>query len=142
MDVKRVVGYREFCNKLWNIVKFALTNFPADFKPKEDGIDSLTGKLSLADKWILTRCSQLIASTNQNLNDYKFGDYSNNLYEFWKKEVADVYLEAIKPVVKSGDCEAALNTLYVILDASLKMLHPAMPYITEELYQRLPHLPH
>jgi len=141
LDVKRVVGYREFCNKLWNIVKFALSNFPADFKPKEDGVASLEGKLSLADKWILTRCSQLITSTNQNLADYKFGEYSNNLYEFWKKELADVYLEAIKPVVKSGDSEAALNTLYIVLDASLKMLHPSMPYISEELYQRLPHLP-
>ena len=142
MDVKRVVGYREFCNKLWNIVKFALSNFPTDFKPKEDGVTSLESKLSLADKWILTRCSKLIDSTNQNLADYKFGDYSNDLYEFWKKELADVYLEAIKPVVKSGDSEAALNTLYLVLDASLKMLHPAMPYISEELYQRLPHLSH
>jgi valyl-tRNA synthetase len=78
--------------------------------------------------------------SNQNLEDYKFGDYSNNLYEFWKKELADVYLEAIKPVVKSGNSEAALNTLYLVLDACLKLLHPAMPYITEELYQRLPHL--
>ena len=87
MDVKRVVGYREFCNKLWNIVKFALSNFPTDFKPKEDGVTSLESKLSLADKWILTRCSKLIDSTNQNLADYKFGDYSNDLYEFWKKNL-------------------------------------------------------
>ena len=64
------------------------------------------------------------------------------LYDFWKKEVADVYLEAIKPVMKDGDAaskDASLNTLYICLDYALKMLHPTMPYLTEELYQRLPH---
>ena len=68
----------------------------------------------------------------------------NNLYDFWKKDLADVYLEATKPVMKSDRPEskaAALNTLYICLDAALKMLHPTMPYLTEELYQRLPHLP-
>lgn len=73
--------------------------------------------------------------------EYKFGDMANGLYDFWKKDLADVYLEAIKPTVKSGDCEASLNTLYTVLDASLKLLHPTMPFITEELYQRLPHHP-
>lgn len=65
---------------------------------------------------------------------------ANGLYDFWKKDLADVYLEAIKPKVRSGDCDATLNTLYLVLDRALKMLHPTMPYITEELYQRLPHL--
>jgi len=61
----------------------------------------------------------------------------NNLYDFWKKDLADVYLEAMKPVMRSGSDQskaAALNTLYICLDAALKMLHPTMPYITEELY--------
>jgi len=64
------------------------------------------------------------------------------LHEFWKKELADVYLEAIKPVMKSenqAQKQAALNTLYLCLDTALKLLHPTMPYLTEELYQRLPH---
>lgn len=64
------------------------------------------------------------------------------LHEFWKKELADIYLEAIKPVMKSDNKqqkEAALNTLYICLDTALKLLHPTMPYLTEELYQRLPH---
>ena len=67
----------------------------------------------------------------------------NNLYDFWKKDLADVYLEAIKPVMKSDSASkktAALNSLYICLDAALKMLHPTMPYITEELFQRLPHV--
>jgi valyl-tRNA synthetase len=64
------------------------------------------------------------------------------LYDFWVKEFADYYLESTKPVFKGGDAEAkkaALNTLYICLDCGLKMLHPVMPYITEELWQRLPH---
>jgi valyl-tRNA synthetase len=67
----------------------------------------------------------------------------NNLYDFWKKDLADVYLEAMKPVMKSDDVNkktAALNSLYIVLDFALKMLHPTMPYITEELFQRLPHV--
>ena len=64
------------------------------------------------------------------------------LYDFWLKELADYYVEAIKPVMKGDDAEAkkaALNTLYICLDAALRMLHPTMPYLTEELFQRLPH---
>ena len=143
LDVARVVGYREFCNKLWNIVKFALKNFPEGFQPQADGVKSIGQHLSLPDKWILTRLSQLIQSTNADFEAYRFGSMVNNLYDFWKKDLADVYLEAIKPVVRSEDANkktAALNSLYICLDAALKMLHPTMPYITEELFQRLPHI--
>jgi valyl-tRNA synthetase len=65
-----------------------------------------------------------------------------SLYDFWLKELADVYIEALKPVMKNGTEEekkAARNTLFRCLDSGLKLLHPSMPYITEELYQRLPH---
>ena len=91
----------------------------------------------------MTRLSKLIDSTNKDFEDFSFGTMSNNLYDFWKKDLADVYLEAIKPVMR-GDDEgkkaAALNTLYITLDAALKLLHPIMPYVTEELFQRLPHI--
>lgn len=142
LDVKRVVGYREFGNKLWNIVKFGMSNFPAGFEPSVTGIKDHAQHMSLADKWILGKLNQLVQSTNQHFTDYKFGDMVNGLYDFWKKELADVYLEAIKPVMKSdnqANKNAALNTLYLCLDQALKMLHPTMPYLTEELYQRLPH---
>jgi len=142
LDVKRVVGYREFCNKLWNILKFALSNFPSGFVAEKDGVSSQ--KLSLADKWILTRMSKLVTDTNKYYEEYKFGEMIQVLYDFWKKELADVYLEAIKPVMKGNDEEAkkaALNSLYICIDHGMKLLHPAMPYLTEELYQRLPHHP-
>lgn len=64
LDVSRVIGYKEFCNKLWNMIKFGLGNFPEGFQPKADGVASIKADLSLADKWILTRLSQLIESTN------------------------------------------------------------------------------
>lgn len=142
LDVARVIGYREFGNKLWNIVKFALKNFPEGFQPNADGVEQLRDHLSLPDRWILSRLGKLIESTNKDFTDYKFGSMVNNLYDFWKKDLADVYLEAIKPVMYGDDEQkkaAARNSLYICLDAALKMLHPTMPYITEELFQRLPH---
>lgn len=91
----------------------------------------------MSDKWILTRLSDLIDSTNKNFEEFKLGDMVTCLYDFWKKELADVYLEATKPIMKGSDAakkDAALNTLYICLDAGLKLLHPTMPYLTEELY--------
>ncbi len=119
-------------------MRFALGNFPPGFQPSP----ILEANLSLSDKWILTKTSQLIDSTNQNFEEFKLGEMATGLYDFWKKELADVYLEAIKPVMKGSDAakkDAALNTLYTVLDRALKLLHPTMPYLTEELYQRLPH---
>jgi len=98
-------------------------------------------KLSLSDKWILTRLSSLISLTNSRFDDYDFGYMVQGLYDFWLKELADYYIEALKPVMKSEDAEAkkaALNTLHICLDSALRMLHPTMPYLTEELFQRLP----
>lgn len=99
-------------------------------------------KLSLVDKWIINRLSEKITRTNQCFENYDFGTMVNGLYDFWLKELADFYIEAIKPVMKGNNKDAqkaALNTLYLCLDNGLKMLHPTMCYITEELYQRLPH---
>lgn len=140
LDVKRVIGFKQFCNKLWNINKFALTNFPAGFQPEKNGVEGL--KLSLSDKWILTRLQEATVQTNDRMEKYDFGTMVQGLYDFWLKELADYYIEALKPVMKGDDAEAkkaALNSLYICLNTALLLLHPAMPYITEELYQRLPH---
>lgn len=140
LSVPKVVGYKHFCNKLWNIVKFALTNFTEGFQPEAKGIEGL--KLSLSDKWIITKLSQLITATNERFDNYDYGWMVQGLYDFWLKELADYYIEAIKPVMKGKDeaaKKAVLNTLYLCLDSGLRMLHPTMPYLTEELFQRLPH---
>lgn len=115
-------------------------NFPAGFQPEKKGIEGL--KLSLSDKWIITKLSQLITATNERFDNYDYGNMVQGLYDFWLKELADYYVECIKPVMKGNDDaakKAVLNTLYICLDSGLKMLHPTMPYVTEELFQRLPH---
>jgi len=125
---------------LWNINKFALSNFTEGFQPEKTGVDGL--KLSLSDKWILTRLSECIKLTNERFEEFNMGDMSQGLYDFWLKELADYYIESLKPVMKGTDEEAkkaALNTLYTCLDSGLRLMHPAMPYLTEELFQRLPH---
>jgi valyl-tRNA synthetase len=112
-----------------------LTNLPPDFIPESTGAEGL--KLSLPDKWILTRLSKLIDSTNSNFNNYKFGEMIMSQYDFWLKELADVYIEALKPVMKGTDEDAkkaARNSLFTCLDLGLRMLHPSMPYLTEELF--------
>ena len=73
LDIKRVIGYKQFCNKLWNIVKFSLSNFPEGFVPEKQ-LDGL--KYSLVDKWILTRLNNLAKTCNENFGTYKFGDLS------------------------------------------------------------------
>ena len=76
------------------------------------------------------------------MTNYKFGEMVMGLYDFWLKELADVYIEAIKPVMRGTDEDAkiaARNTLFRCLDSGLRLLHPTMPYLTEELFQRLPH---
>jgi valyl-tRNA synthetase len=100
LDVKRVVGYKEFCNKLWNINKFALGNFPEGFTPHPEGLIGVEADLSLADKWILTRLNKVVLSTNQCFESYNFGQMTQGLFDFWQKELAAVYLESIKPVMR------------------------------------------
>lgn len=137
LDVSRVVGYKEFCNKLWNINRLAISLFPEGFKPLTEGPAVIAGDLSLSDKWILTRLSKLVGETNAHFEAYKFGEMVQGLYDFWWKELADIYCEAIKPVMRSDNEKAklaALNTLYICLDYGIKMLSPTMPYLTEELY--------
>lgn len=117
-----------------------MSNFPEGFQPEKNGVEGL--KLSLSDKWILTRLEVFISQTNERMEKYDFGNMVQGLYDFWLKELADYYIEALKPVMKGTDAEAkkaALNSLYICLNAGLLLLHPTMPYITEELYQRLPH---
>jgi len=138
LDIKRVIFYRQFCNKLWNIIKFALGNLPEGFQPVE-AVENL--KLNLIDQWMLTKLNTLCESVNKNMEEYKFGENVLALQEFWLRDLADVYIEAIKPIVKGDDEEArkaSLNTLFLVLDHGMKILHPFMPYVTEELFQRLP----
>ncbi|KAJ3174705.1 hypothetical protein HDU87_006954 [Geranomyces variabilis] len=139
LDILRVEGYRKWCNKLWNATRFALMKLGGDYRPRAG--TELTGRESLADKWILSRLNHCVRKTNETLEQYNFMQATSALYQFWLYDLCDVYLESTKPVIDGEDAaasESAKDTLYICLDQGLKLLHPLMPFITEELWQRLP----
>ncbi|KAK3087210.1 hypothetical protein FSP39_003149 [Pinctada imbricata] len=139
LDVLRVQGYRFFCNKLWNATKFALSALGDGFKPNPTS--ELTGKEKEMDLWILSRLSLAIQTTNKGFTEYDFPTATTSCYNFWLYELCDWYLEYMKPIIyEGGEEEKAVtrNVLYTCLDAGLRLLHPFMPFVTEELFQRLP----
>ncbi|KAI8580129.1 hypothetical protein K450DRAFT_238309 [Umbelopsis ramanniana AG] len=144
LDILRVDGYRKFCNKLWNATRFAMMKLGDNFTPRPD--TKLTGNESLADKWILHKLNKAAIETNKALEDRNFMAATNIVYNFWIYELCDVFIEIIKPICDAnteGDEKAALakrssqDTLYTCLDHGLRLLHPFMPFVTEELWQRL-----
>jgi valyl-tRNA synthetase len=148
LDVLRVLGYRHFCNKLWNAFKFALHNLGAEYTPpafqsKEEQATEykLTGNESLIDLWILHKLSAACEASETGLSSYMFPGYTTAVFNFWLYEFCDIYLECLKPVFNGEDQQAILtsrNVLYTCLDVALRLTQPLMPFICEELWQRLP----
>jgi len=148
LDVLRVLGYRHFCNKLWNAFKFALHNLGEGYKPlthvsKEEAVAEykVTGNESLIDLWILSKLSSACEQSQQGLTTYQFPQYTTAVFNFWLYEFCDIYLECLKPVFNSNDTVAIMtsrNVLYTCLDVGLRLTQPLMPFICEELWQRLP----
>lgn len=138
LDVLRVQGYRFFCNKLWNVTKFALSGLGEDFT--YNPTQKLSGKESLMDRWILSRLSEAVVKAANGFEKYDFQSATTSIYNFWLYDLCDWYVESLKPVLYGSDEEiksVAQNILYTCLDAGLRLLHPFMPFVTEELYQRL-----
>lgn len=141
LDIKRVVGYRNFCNKLWNAVRFMLGCF-GDFKL--DSIEGLDAKsMAPRDRFALSRLDFAVATVNTSLSTYSFAEAVDALYHFFLNDLCDVYVELIKPVVYDSPLESpqtinAKTTLWACLDVGLRALHPFCPFVTEELWQRLP----
>lgn len=136
-DIGRVEGYRNFCNKLWNAARYVLLN------TGEEQIDFGDGafQYSPADQWILSRLQRTIGQVHHYFATYRFDLLSNTIYEFVWHEYCDWYLELSKPVLQDEHALSALKrgtrrTLIHVLDQILKMLHPLMPFITEEIWQR------
>ncbi len=137
LDVMRIEGYRKFCNKLWNATKFALMKLGDDFKPKAKA--QITGNESLAEKWILAKLDKAVREVDSSIKDMNFMNATSAAYTFWLYQLCDVYIEAAKVLIDDPQCsESAKDTLYTCLEEGLKLLHPIMPFVTEELYQRLP----
>ncbi|XP_058803896.1 valine--tRNA ligase isoform X3 [Phymastichus coffea] len=141
LDILRVQGYRFFCNKLWNAAKFALTYFGDGFEYDEAADAKLTNNESNIDMWMLSRVSNAAAICDEGFAQYDFNGATTACYNLWLYDLCDVYLECLKPVFQCGtdkQKQAAQRVLFKTLDVGLRLLSPFMPFITEELYQRLP----
>ncbi len=134
----RVEGYRNFCNKLWNAARYVLMNTEG----RDVGLSGGEIELGQADRWILSRLQQTIAEANAAVRDYRFDQMAQSIYEFTWNEFCDWYLELSKPVLTDpASAEAAQRgtrqTLVQVLETLLRLLHPLMPFITEEIWQRV-----
>ena len=138
LSEKRIEGNRHFVNKIWNAARFALMNLPESI-PEAD----LTKAGDLADRWILHRLQELKAEVKQATLDYRFNDAAQGLYRFIWGEFCDWYLEMIKPRMQSGDeAKKALTQrcLFTVLSETMVLLHPIMPFVTQEIWTHLPGL--
>ncbi|UAT29714.1 valine--tRNA ligase [Bacillus badius] len=137
-SVEKVESIWNFANKIWNASRFALMNMDG---LKYEEID-LSGEKSVADKWILTRLNDTIASVTKLADRYEFGEVGRVLYNFIWDDFCDWYIEMAK-LPLYGEDEAAKKTtrsiLAYVLDQTMRLLHPFMPFITEEIWQNLPH---
>jgi len=144
LDVLRVQGYRFFCNKLWNATKFAMLYLGETFRPaaRLPGVsDESCPGLDCMDRWILSRLAAATESCESAFTSYDFPLATTACYNFWLYDLCDVYLESIKPVFSGGDearSAAVREVLYTCLETGLRLISPFMPFISEELFQRLP----
>jgi valyl-tRNA synthetase len=141
---KRVEGYRHFLNKIWNVSRFiSMHTKEGEEVVSVKGISKGDSRiaLSLADRWILSRLSTVCSEVNESLEDYRFNDSAGILYQFVWHELCDWYVEMIKPELYGDNEEskrAAISTLVYVFEVALALLHPFMPFISEEVWQQLP----
>ena len=132
----RVEAARNFANKMWNASRFVMMNLDRDLMEKyKDNKD-----YSLADKWILSRMNSIVKEVTDNMEKYELGIALQKVHDFLWTEFCDYYIELVKPVLYSdneADKGRVFNVLYTVLNAGLKLLHPVMPFITEEIYTHL-----
>jgi len=136
-----VESYRNFANKIWNAARFCLLNSEGA-SVSTDALASAPTDLALHDKWILSRLNQTARDVNSSLEKYAFHEAVQTLYHFFWDDFCDWYIELTKAditiEVASAEREAARSRILSVLEQALRLLHPFMPYITEELWQKLP----
>ncbi|WP_337154749.1 valine--tRNA ligase [Proteus terrae] len=135
-DMKRLSGYRNFCNKLWNASRFVLMNT----EDQDCGYQGGEMTFSLADRWILAEFNNTVKAYREALDNYRFDIAAGILYEFTWNQFCDWYLELSKPAVHKGNDaqkRAARHTLIEVLEGLLRLAHPIIPFITETIWQRV-----
>jgi len=139
MSTERIEGYRNFANKIWNASRFVFMNLDETFAPNAELIIPST---TLADRWILSRMNAVCKEVNAALAEYRFNDAASALYQFIWHEYCDWYLElsksALAPDAGADERRATQTVLVHVLEKTLRLLHPFMPFLTEEIWQALP----
>lgn len=139
LAIPRVAGYRAFLNKIWNATRFALMSIP-DETP--GSVTALSDQLSLSDRWILSRLQAAIERVRAGIDDYRFDEAANGIYQFFWSEFCDWYIELVKPSLADEAPPEARRTvaavLIHVLDASMRLMHPICPFQSEEIWQLLP----
>ncbi|MDP2267734.1 MAG: class I tRNA ligase family protein, partial [Deltaproteobacteria bacterium] len=136
MSEERIEGYKFFVNKIWNMAKFVQMNI-------EDYASASINdqEISLVDRWIKSRLNATVAEVIKALDEYRFNEAAAAIYQFIWHELCDWYVELVKPVLygksQAGSRRAAQSTLLLVLETSLKLLHPFMPFVSEEIWQHL-----
>jgi len=135
----RMQGYAAFANKIWNAARFALTYVDTSLRDAKQ-IDR--DELKTVERWILSRINDTTRQVNKSLSAFRFDEASNAIYQFFWHELCDWYIEMAKPVLSGrhgddADRRRAVRVLLEVLDRSLRLLHPFMPFITEEIWQKL-----
>ncbi|KAJ9648518.1 Valine--tRNA ligase, mitochondrial [Coniosporium tulheliwenetii] len=134
-SVDVMAGYRRFCNKIYQATKYVLGKIGEDFTPGD------ASRVSLAERWILHKLTIASRDINEALANREFSKATSITYQYWYDCLCDVYIENSKAIIQDGtpeEARSALDTLYTALDSGLRLIHPFMPFLTEELWQRLP----
>ncbi len=129
--VERCEAMRNFANKIWNASRFVMMNLTVEDR-------TLPERLELPDRWVLSKLNTLTAEVTENVEKFELGIAAQKIYDFIWDTFCDWYIELSKPRLAEGDTDVQRVLLYVLTDI-LKLLHPFMPFITEEIYQSLPH---